>query len=494
MKKQQILALLLALLLTTTACGTTEPPAETTADTTAPLSTETEAGTETEVQGKLPARDFGGETFTVYTRSAPDTPQFHSYEISSEEVTGDVLNDAVYNRNLAVEEKYNLLLEEIKFAEPGDEAIKAAQTGDTVLDYVVSPGYSIYPSVTSGALFDLYTAENFHFDLPWWHETINDSLSIRGKMFLAMNDYLLLYKQQSYCLFYNKDMATDYGLDNYYDIVFDGKFTWDKVYDDMKVVSNDLDGDGDMDQLDNYGFTCQYGQMIASIISCDLQFTSKDSDDTPILDINSPKHNEALDKLVSIFIDKSTTLLANDYSKSETTGKSMWDIPIDTFYDDRVLFLGGVVRYAPSIVGNCDVDFGILPNPKLNESQQDYYTYSETGNSTVISIPVSADLEKSSFVIEAMSEESWRTVVPAYYETTLKSKYSPDPMASTILDMMFANHRFDAVLLYAWMDVSGMYNTILQKKENTFASQYASKSGAAETKLQDWLEDLADLQ
>ncbi len=491
MKKRQLISLLLALLLVGTSCGAGETVSETTADTAV---TETETEAETEIQGKLPARDFGGETITVYTRSAPNYPQFDSYEITSAELTGDVLNDAIYNRNSNVEEKYNLVMEEIKFAEPGSEAVKAAQTGDTVLDYVVSNGSNIFGSVTSGALYDLYTAENFHFDLPWWHDTINESLSLQGKMFLAMNDYLLLYKQQSYCLFYNKDMATDYGLDNYYDLVFEGKFTWDKVYNDMKVVSNDLDGDGDMDQLDNYGFTCQYGQMIASIVSCDVQFTSKDSDDIPILDINSAKHVETLDKLVSIFIDKSTTLLANDYSKSETTGKEMWDIPSDTFYAKRSLFLGGVVRYAPGIVANSDVDFGILPNPKLDENQQEYYTYSETGNSTVILVPVSADLEKSSFVIEAMSEESWRTVVPAYYENTLKSKYSPDPMASTVLDMMFANHRFDAVLLYSWMNVSGMYDTILKKKENTFASQYASQSKSAETKLANWLEDLAAME
>lgn len=78
--------------------------------------------------------------------------------------------------------------------------------------------------------------------------------------------------------------------------------------------------------------------------------------------------------------------------------------------------------------------------PKYTEEQTNTYSYSEVSNSTALLVPVVADLSDVSFVIEALSEDSYRTVVPSYYEVMVKSKYSPDPNASAVLDLIFANH------------------------------------------------------
>lgn len=494
MKKNQkqrmgVLCLLMAQLLTLASCG--GGTAETTANTTDTV-TESVETAETELHSDLPARDFEGDTFTVYTRSAPGYPQFDAYELVSEEMNGDVLNDAIYQRNATTEEKYNFRIDQQKFDAPGTTAIKAVQSGDDSVDYVVSQVFDVKERIIEGAFYDLYEGEYFGFDMPWWHDTINESCSLAGKLFMTMNDYLLLYKQQTYCLFFNKTMAKNYALRDYYEAVLDGTWTWENMYADMQQVTMDVNGDGTMDQWDSYGFTCQYGQMLAAVIGCDVQYSEKDAGDIPLLKADAETHINVLDKVASIFIDKTTTLLANDYSSSVTTGKSMWDIPSDTFYDERALFLGGVVRYAPSIIESCEVDFGILPMPKYTEDQKDYYSYSEVGNSTALLVPVVANLSDVSFVIEALSEESYRTVVPAYYEVMVKSKYSPDPNASAVLDLMFANHRFDTALLYSWLDIAGIYDTILQKKENTFASQYASKSAAAQATLDEWMATLSE--
>lgn len=118
MKKNQrfcILCLLMAQLLTLTSCG--GGTAETTANTT-DTTTESVETAETELHSDLPARDLEGATFTVYTRSAPGYPQFDAYELVSEEMNGDVLNDAIYQRNATTEEKYNFQIDQQKFEAP----------------------------------------------------------------------------------------------------------------------------------------------------------------------------------------------------------------------------------------------------------------------------------------------------------------------------------------------------------------------------------------
>ncbi|MGN1345961.1 MAG: hypothetical protein ACI4V1_04195 [Eubacteriales bacterium] len=485
--KRSILCLLLLAAILMTSCGQQGGSALSGTDDTdtvsSPAETPEEVPEETKVLGSLPARNFDGREFRVLARSST-YPQFDSYEIYAEEETGEVLNDAIYQRNRYVEEEYNLTVTENKVASPGSQAFQEVQAGETAFDYVVSQENDIYSKITTGAFYNLYDGEHFDFDQPWWHESINESISLGGRMYFAMNDYLLLYKQQTYCLMFNKDMAENYGLENPYTVVADGRFTWDYMYSDMKAVSYDLNGDGVMDQLDNYGFTAQYGQLLASVVGADVTYSVKDEEDWPVLQVNTSHHMDVLDKISSIFMDTSTTLLANDYSYSVTTGKEMWDIPSDTFYAGRALYIGGVVRYAANIVANCDAAFGILPLPKFSETQDNYYTFSEVSNSTVFAVPVTVSLEETSFVLEAMSKASYRIVVPAYYEVTLKSKYSPDEKATEILDLLFAHHRFDTALLYSWLDVSGIYNTILSKKENTFASLYAASEKKTEKSME----------
>ena len=56
------------------------------------------------VKDDLPEADFGGAGFTVFQRTE------WNYEFLAESQTGDVVNDAVYRRNLAVEERFNVKL------------------------------------------------------------------------------------------------------------------------------------------------------------------------------------------------------------------------------------------------------------------------------------------------------------------------------------------------------------------------------------------------
>ena len=54
----------------------------------------------------LPEKDFGGETFTILTNDRAD--DYHSVEFEAVEMDGTLINDAVFQRNSAVESKYNI--------------------------------------------------------------------------------------------------------------------------------------------------------------------------------------------------------------------------------------------------------------------------------------------------------------------------------------------------------------------------------------------------
>ena len=64
---------------------------------------------ENAVLAGLPDMDFGGEIFRVYFPNNPYSPKDKGFY--TESVNGEKFNDAVFNRNAFIEEKYNVKIE-----------------------------------------------------------------------------------------------------------------------------------------------------------------------------------------------------------------------------------------------------------------------------------------------------------------------------------------------------------------------------------------------
>ena len=66
------------------------------------------------------------------------------------------------------------------------------------------------------------------------------------------------------------------------------------------------------------------------------------------------------------------------------------------------LFRSSVLEPVPRDLRSLDVNFGILPFPNLDENQDKYYTLPEE-YSLVFSIPVTADADFASLIMEALA-------------------------------------------------------------------------------------------
>ena len=143
------------------------------------------------------------------------------------------------------------------------------------------------------------------------------------------------------------------------------------------------------------------------------------------------------------------------------------------FVNGTAQFLGINSISAAKAFRNMEDDFSFLPYPKLTEDQEHY-------NCVVADIVgpgavpgTSLNLDMVGAVIEALSSETYRTVLPTYYETALKIKYSRDDQTSQIVDIIHNASYTD--FLYAYSSSLSSIGVIMRELVAGNSTDYMSK-------------------
>lgn len=137
-----------------------------------------------------------------------------------------------------------------------------------------------------------------------------------------------------------------------------------------------------------------------------------------------------------------------------------------------------------------DTDFGIIPYPKYDEAQKDYKTFSKAGFAALIIPSCTADPQMSADVTTVLSAESYKKVVPAYYDITLKTKTSRDNDSEEMLDIIRAGFDYDLGMVL--LDNTGYIMTMLRGYVSSGNFKFASDIAKKEKQVQKMLDKLSE--
>ena len=128
------------------------------------------------------------------------------------------------------------------------------------------------------------------------------------------------------------------------------------------------------------------------------------------------------------------------------TSGGMYDEMQNIFAGDHALFMIHRLDFASTDTLRNMEDYGIIPDAKYDESQENYITPIVN---EVVGIPyVVKDADMSAMLIEALSFESYKTVRPVYFEIALKRKYSRDEDSNKMLDIIMDGVSCDFAYIY----------------------------------------------
>lgn len=500
------LAILLAILtvLPLVACGkaATEGSETTTAATTVATDATTNAVEETTTEGyaikdNLPEDlKFEGKIISVISRGR----DWCKDEVSVENLTGDVINDAIYNRNAAVEDRLgvkivNHLTSSTDNYEITETIRKQVQAGTDEYNLFAN---SVYATI-------MYTGDNLfqnmadltYLDLeqPYWSQGFNEAASIGDAQYFATGAICLSLYRFIFVTFFNKNLFDEYQIPYLYDVVNDGKWTLDYQREISQNIYSDLNGDGVKDANDRYGFITNHDQIGVDAYwsSCQLDILTKDEDNFLQYAVNVERLSNAIDK-INLLIHE------NDGSYGmPKDGDREQDVICTMFAQDQAAMTTlRLIHVESADMRNMSSLYGIVPVPKLDETQDKYYSYAHD-TMTAYGIPLTVvddELDMIGAFLEAMASESYRTVAPAYYELALKTKYVSDDLSAKMLDDIVNNFYVDAGVLYTKKISSFHQNmrTWIGLGKNTVASMSKATEKVIAKQLKELNEGMAALQ
>jgi len=420
------------------------------------------------IEPDLPDRDFEGYTFTFIAHRIDyqgDWTYDDPSELVAEEETGDTIIDAVYKRNMAIKEKYNIDIKMTPSLNEISDMKKAVGAGDDIYDASVIKNDLVPSAVTGNLLVNTNNLPYVDLHKPWWDPAVN-SMSVDNKNYLLAGDMLILDNAATNGLLFNKDLMANLGLELPYNTVKEGKWTMDKLNEMLKNSAADLNGDGVMDENDRWGLGVFNDTMHAFLAAGGGAFAVKDENDIPYMDFASQKNLAVLDKAMGILYNK-------DYVTNQQAPGGL-NIRL-MFEENRLLFTWGRMHLVEYFRG-MESNFGILPMPKYDETQENYYSLVNPYTGVLLGVPKSAgDLERVSIILEALAAESKYTLQPAYYDVVLQRKYVRDDESSEMLDIIFGSRVYDIGGVYSFGNVNVDFYTLVSKYDTNIISYYEKK-------------------
>lgn len=441
-------------------------------------------------------KDWGGAAVNILGYRE-DGRMYSECQIDIEETNGESVNDAFYKRNEIIKSNFNLDINLVLPDEGEDQVAvlkKDMEAGLNEIDAIMTGVHYIAPLAISGDLVDLGGENIKYLNLQesWWDQNLPKDLDINGRCYFITGDALVNDDEATYAMFYNKDIANTYGLENLYDIVNEGKWTMDKMYEMIEQVSNDQEKAWSTNTESVWGMITQSYDILSFMHGFEQPLIDN-TGDTPYFRVDSSENQGVFLEIHEILNDKINVAIADQYGSWKDT-PSCYDVEVDIFTAGKSLFMPNSLSLVNSTdLRETEISFGIVPMPKYEESQETYVTSVNVYACAVFAVPKTNEgerLDRTCYALEAMAYFGQKYVTDEYYTRTVSLKRLKDERDSEMLDLIFDNKIYDMACVFdfgASPNVSGslyFYSEILY--EGNIASHWEKK----EIVYQEGLDDL----
>lgn len=382
-------------------------------------------------------KKWAGET--VYVRTVEMSNA--TMQIDVEDITDDPVDLQVYYRTQYIEETMGIDFVDVVdvdyYAGSGFKSIQSlVQAGDDTYSLMNVRCIESISAWADGCIIMYDDLNYIDLDKGYWAQDINPYLTLMDRQYIAVGAADINVYDFTFALLFNKELHKDLGLDNIYELVGQGKWTIDKMDEMMQLTNYEVNGDDKRDHNDRYGYLADTRMVLPAFwISSGTLEVYKDDSDLPQLNFENEKFIDVMNKVFEIMWD-------NESWFSKYTGD--YDVPsqcINMFSEGLGLFLDSSFRFVENL-RSMETPFGIVPHPKWDEQQDQYYARVSYFFSLIVPLTC-PDPDLSAVLLEVLQYYSAKKVIPAYYDQVLKYKLTRDEESVAMLDIIFTHRVVD---------------------------------------------------
>jgi ABC-type glycerol-3-phosphate transport system substrate-binding protein len=350
--------------------------------------------------------------------------------------------------------------------------------GDNMYDVAFPQMRDITGIAGGNQLCDIKQLPYVDLTKPWWTQHAVEQLSVGNRLYFTTNDICVGNLECAYATLFNKDLVQRYNLENLYGLVTSGKWTLDKLYEMCAAVMTDTNSDGKYEGFDDqFGIDTflQHGVFWAYLNSAGEYIIKKNANDYPELAMNNERFYSVYDKILEIIHTPGVVADANQPWMEFNTGFSLM------FTTDKTLFCMELMQCIGRF-REMETNFGVIPFPKYDENQKEYYTYSSFGVPLFVVPVTNPDPERTGIIVEALAAESHKTVKPAYIDVALGNKYLRDDDSTPMIEIILDSRVYDLAYVYQWGGIGTVINQAMagnNKNPVSIYEKYADKVKAA---------------
>lgn len=394
--------------------------------------------------------DFDGKEIKLF--SIVQTVNTNSFDA---ERSGDVIDNAVYDRNVNIENRLNcnIVVEERTYS--NDDVMYTEMqnlAGNPTYHILAHACYKMVQLAVEGMLVDLASQEFVDLEKDYYDDGYNSALNAGGRQYLVTGKMTIAWYRYQIVTLFNRNLFKKANIDlaSPYQTVIDQN--WDVA--EMQRIANmlyiDLDEDGNYNEADQYGYFMYVGtgsSLTDGFMGAfNLHLINKSEDGYYMLD---PTYSP--DPWVIAIGNYLDLLGAVGTFQSNTIGSTAVEAKFTAEEAGMINYRLFVVESDAMVtLSRKKEGYGILPLPKASKEQADYVSYVQD-QVIVFGIPASwtgDDLTMCGQFLEAFASESYNTTMPAYYEKALTKKYVYDEPSKKMIEIIDSNIVVDPVNVY----------------------------------------------
>lgn len=438
---------------------------------TAEISADANSGTEEETQSESPNWDavakISLDGLVINIESTIHEENFYN-KLDVDELTGERLDDAVYNRNRFVESQLDCVIADNPATwNPASVLETAVTAGTGEIDLAYGLIENAGALIEKGHLMPFNELPNVDMSKPYWDQGAIENLMILDKMYFGLLDFGFDHYESMTVLFYNGALINQYQLEDPYELWANDEWVIDKMMTMVTTVSSDTDSNGIYELgTDLFGLAGREYWFQPMLFTSGQSLVSWDEENSQfLLNLGNEDFLTVAEKISQFYVPANANYV--DYSD----------------YDlGRTAFSQGTVLFYSRLIGDykhlreVDDDYGIICFPRYDYSNENSYCFVQNPGTFFLPIDVGDDngdgqddYAEIGLFLEAIAAYTYDYTLPEYIENAVIGKGLRDQNSVTVFREIIQNRNFDLLHAFTFTGVSDAFCEAMKAGEG-FAS------------------------